>query len=277
MSPATVGVVDVSRTARRFARRADRRLQEGLQRSFERRLGVDTFGARGLSEYGIAREDRVYHVASPAVTLRRTLERLNPGPDQVLADIGSGKGQAVLVAAQLPYRRVIGVELADGLTAAARANVERARDRLTCTDVRLVTADALAWEIPEDLTVAYLYCPFLGDTFEAFVERLVESHDANPRPLHLVYAYPFEHNHLVRHDRFAVVDVNSTHWPRVPGWWDNDKTIVTYRLLEPGAPAPEPIERGYRQRKALELWSRPHDIRFELHPPDGEPIYSDAR
>jgi SAM-dependent methyltransferase len=261
-------------SARRFARRADERLQVGLQRSFERRLGVDTFGARGLSEFGIAREDRVYHVASPARTLRRTLERLGPGPGDVFADVGSGKGQAVLVAAQLPYRRVIGVELAPALTEVARENVDRARPRLTCPEVELVTSDALEWEIPDDLTVAYLYCPFLGDTFEAFVERLVESHDANPRPLHLVYAYPFEHNRLVVNDRFAVVDVNSTDWPRVPGWWDNDKTIVTYRLLEPGAPPPEPIEHGYRQRKALELWSRPHSIRFELHPPDGEPIYS---
>lgn len=267
----------IVQTGRRFARRADRRLQLGLARSFERRMGVDTVGAEGLTDYGVEGPDRVYHVASPTLTLRRALRRLGAGPSEVFADIGSGKGQAVLVAAQLPYRRVIGVELSGRMTEIARANVERTRPRLACKDIDLVTADALEWEIPDDLTVAYLFCPFLGDTFDAFVERLVESHDANPRPLHVVYAYPFEHNRLVRHDRFAVVDVNSTEWPRVPGWWDNDKTIVSYRLVEPGAPPPEPIEHGYRQRKALELWSRPHGIRFELHPPDGESIYSDAR
>jgi SAM-dependent methyltransferase len=267
----------IAQTAKDYARRAGRRLQFELSRSFERRMGVDTVGAEGLSGYGVEGPDRIYHAASPTLTLRRALRRLGAGPSEVFADIGSGKGQAVLVAAQLPYRRVIGVELAERMTEIARANVERARPRLACQDIELVTADALEWEIPDDLTVAYLYCPFLGDTFDAFVERLVKSHDANPRPLHVVYAYPFEHNRLVRHDRFAVVDVNSTEWPRVPGWWDNDKMIVSYRLLEPGAPAPEPIVRGYRQRKALELWSRPHDIRFELHPPDGEPIYSDAR
>jgi SAM-dependent methyltransferase len=267
----------VLRTARRYAKLADRRLQLELGRSFERRLGVDTFGAIGLSEYGVAGEDRVYHAASPTITLRRALERLEPGPDQVFADIGSGKGQAVLVAAHLPYGRVIGVELAEGLNAVARQNVERAKSRLTCTNIELVTADALEWEIPDDLTVAYLYCPFLGSVFDAFVERLIASHDANPRPLHLVYAYPFEHNRLARHERFVTVDVNAINWPRRPGWWLTDDAIVSYRLVEPGAPPPEPITSGYRQADALACWSGPNDIHFELHPPDGEPIYSQPR
>jgi hypothetical protein len=82
---------------------------------------------------------------------------------------------------------------------------------------------------------------------------------------------------VARHDRFVTVDVNSTNWPTRPGWWDNDKMIVTYRLVEPGAPKPEPITSGYRQATALEHWSRENDVGFELHPPDGEPIYSQPR
>ena len=261
-------------TARSYARRADRRLQFELSRSFERRLGVDTVGAEGLSDFGVEGPDRIYHAASPTITLRRALKRLDPGPGDVFADIGSGKGQALLVAAQLPYRRVIGVELAAQLTEVARQNVERVRPKLACQDVELVTADALEWEIPDDLTHVYMYCPFLGDTFDAFVDRLVESHDANPRPLHVVYAYPFEHNRLVARDRFHVVDVNSLNWPLRPGWWDNDKMIVSYRLVAEGALRPAPIAGRFRQSEALKLWSRPNHIPFELHPPDGEPIYS---
>jgi SAM-dependent methyltransferase len=262
-------------TAKSYARRADRRLQLELARSFERRLGVDTVGAEGLTDFGVEGPDRVYHAASPTITLKRALKRLEPGPGEVFADIGSGKGQAVLAAAQLPYGRVIGVELADQMTEVARRNVERVRPKLTCQNIELVTADALTWEIPGDLTLVYMYCPFLGDTFDAFIDRVVESHDANPRPMHVVYAYPFEHNRLIGRDRFHTVDVNSLNWPTRPGWWDNDKMIVSYRLLAEGESAPEPIADGYRQSDALELWSRPNGIRFELHPPDGEPIYSE--
>jgi SAM-dependent methyltransferase len=264
-------------TAKSYARRADRRLQLALQRSFERRLGVDTVGLVGLEDHGVAAPGRVYHAASPTITLRRALERLNPGPDEVFADIGSGKGQAVLVAAHLPYRRVIGVELAEDFTAVARENVERVKPRLACKDIELVTADALEWEIPDDLTVVYLYCPFLGEIFDAFLDRLIAAHDASPRRLHLVYTYPFEHNRVARHERFETVDVNTANWPRRPGWWDNDKTIVTYRLVEPGAPKPDRITSGYRQAAALEHWSGENDVGFELHPPDGPPIYSHPR
>lgn len=38
-------------------------------------------------------------------------------------DLGSGKGRMVLSAARFPFRRIIGVELSNDLTAIARRNV----------------------------------------------------------------------------------------------------------------------------------------------------------
>jgi SAM-dependent methyltransferase len=268
----------LAQSARRFARRADYRLQLELQRSFQRRLGVDTLGVRDLDDFGVAHHDRVYHATSPTSTLRRTLERIGAGPDEVFADIGSGKGQAVLVAAQLPYGRVIGVELAEELNAIARENVEHVAGRVECGDVELETMDALEWRIPDDLSVAYLYCPFVGATFDTFIERLLASHDANPRPLHIVYTFPFEHNRLIESGRVATVDVNSSHWPRRPGWWETDNVIVTYRVVPEGDSAePEQIGAGFRQAPALQFWSRPNHILFQLHPPSGESLYSQPR
>jgi SAM-dependent methyltransferase len=260
--------------ARQLARDADRRVQIGLQQLFERRYGVDTLGKEGLDERGLAAPDRIYHAASPTITLRRALERAGAGPADVLADVGSGKGHALIVAGQLPYRRIIGVELAEDWNRIAQQNVERAKPRLACQDYEFVTGDALEWEIPDDLTVVYMYCPFLGSTFDAFLERLVAAYDRHPRPLRLVYGYAFEHNRIVRHERFAVVDVNCENWPRRPGWWDGDHVIVTYKLLAPGEGPPPQNRKGYGQDEALAHWSGPNDTHFELHPPDGPPIYS---
>ncbi len=235
---------------------------------------METTGKEGLDERGLAGEDRIYHAASPTITLRRALERAGAGPADVFADIGSGKGHALLVAGQLPYRKIIGVELAEDWNRIAEENVERAKSRLACKDYEFVTADALEWPIPDDLTLVYMYCPFLGGTFEAFLDRLVAAHDAHPRPMQVVYGYPFEHNRIARHERFAVTDVNSANWPRRPGWWGSDHMIVTYKLLAPGEEPPPQNTSGYRQREALAQWSKPNDVRFELHPPDGPPIYS---
>jgi hypothetical protein len=87
----------------------------------------------------------------------------------------------------------------------ARANVEASRDRLRCRDVTLVTADVLEYELPADVTVAYLYNPFRGETFGRFVSALVETLDREPRPFRLIYSTPVEHERLMRTGRFQLL------------------------------------------------------------------------
>jgi methylase of polypeptide subunit release factors len=50
-------------------------------------------------------------------------------PSADFADLGSGKGAALIVAGGFPIKRAIGVELDDALTRVARENAERARPR----------------------------------------------------------------------------------------------------------------------------------------------------
>jgi SAM-dependent methyltransferase len=259
-------------------RAADRALQRTLQRRFERRLGLDTFRVAGLTELGLDRSDRVHYVASPATALPRVLKRLGDREYGAFADLGSGKGQALVIAARLPYRRVTGVELSAELNAIARRNLDRVQPTLRCHDFELVTGDALAWPIPCDLSVVYLYCPFIGDVFARVLERIFASYDACPRPLFVVYAYPWEHNWLVMTGRVATIDVNPAIWPTRPGWWENDHVIVTYQVVPPdGSCDATPLpRRGIGWRRAMEHWSRANGTGFEIHPPDGPPLYSRA-
>jgi hypothetical protein len=75
--------------------------------------------------------------------------------------------------------------------------VQRHDRRLRCEDVQVVTSDALSWEVPDDLTVAYLFRPFTGAIFEGMVERLIASYDRTPRRLRIVYVKPEGHDALV--------------------------------------------------------------------------------
>jgi SAM-dependent methyltransferase len=238
-------------------------------------MGVSTSGFEYLEDRGVEGGERAFYAPAQPLTTRAALKRLAPGSQDVFVDLGCGKGVAVLVAAQLRFGTVLGVEIADDWAEEARRNVERARPRLRCHDVRIDTADVLEWPVPEDLSVVYLYCPFLGQVFSDALDRLIASFDAHPRPLRIVYNYPWEHNRLLATGRVGVIDVRPARWPALPGWWMKPEVIVTYEVRpEGGEPPPALPRRGLRFADAMRRWSGPNDTRFVLQRPGEEPLRS---
>ena len=262
-----VGRVLVPRPLRRALWGATQAATQLQQAAFERWMGVSTAGHVYLEDLGLGDPDRVFYEGCQWLPLRRALRSLRPGPTDVFADLGSGKGQAVLIAGRLPFRRVIGVELADDLTQAAAQNIAAARPRLRAGSVEAVTADALTWEIPDDLSIVYLYCPFTDDIFEHAMERIFASYDAHPRALHVVYTFPWEHNRLIDSRRVVIADVLPAEWPPKPWWWRSGWVTVIYRVVGPGQGrpgVPAVRRRLLRPRRALGRWSAPNDHTFKL-------------
>lgn len=228
----------------------------------ELRYGIRTEGDVDLEDLGVAAEHRLGYEGSHWIGVRRALSRLAVTRDDVFADFGSGKGPAVLVAATFPFRRAIGVEISDDLTRSARANLERSRMHPRAGSVEFIAADVLHYEIPDDLSVVYLYNPFTGLLFARFIERLLRSLDRHPRPLRLMYNYPFEHDYLMATGRFRPIDLSHSYWPawyRRPGY-----VVLTYETLTPdGGPyAPLPGARATDER--LGPWNAAHDPGWEL-------------
>jgi SAM-dependent methyltransferase len=242
-------------------------LERGQQPVFERLLGVSTSGRVELEELGEDPTDRLHYEGCQWLPVRRALRTLSPGPDDVLADLGCGKGQALLIAGRLPFGRVVGVELADELAQEARRNLARARPSLRAGRTEVITADALEWRVPDDLTVLFLYCPFVGEVFHQSLGAVFASHDRAPRRLHVVYDYPWEHDWLMGTGRVRPVDVLPSVWPANPWWWRSGKVITVYRVVslgqgDPGRPRVR--RRWLRPPRALDHWSRPNGHRFEL-------------
>jgi SAM-dependent methyltransferase len=182
-------------------------LLEGLTRLlFERRLGIRTDGWIELAELNLPSEHRVHYQPSAWLTLPRALRRGEVAPEDVFIDFGCGMGRVVLEAA-LRYRfaRVIGVELSPQLADLARRNVERNRGRLRTSRVEIVTADVLAYPIPDDVTVAFFYNPFLGPIFAHVVRGLLASVDRAPRRLRIIYNNPYEEAQLLATGRIRRV------------------------------------------------------------------------
>jgi hypothetical protein len=97
------------------------------------------------------------------------------------------------------------------------------RRRLACQDVELVNSDVLEYELPDDVTVVFMFNPFGGAIFEAVMAKIVASLDRAPRPLRLVYGNPVEEHRvlatgrarLVREHRTTHSDVTAEHAGRI--------------------------------------------------------------
>jgi SAM-dependent methyltransferase len=162
-------------------------------------------GVARLAEFGLAHPDRVDHIPSFWWTLDRILPADEVRPDDVFLDLGSGMGRTVLAAATTySFRRVTGVEISPELHKIALENVDRNHARLR-SPVELVNADVLDYSIPDDVTVVYLYNPFLGDIFQHVLDALEASVDRNPRELRIVYLAPHEEQRLLASNRVTLV------------------------------------------------------------------------
>lgn len=148
----------------RWLRPAYRMLRRALELVRDRLLRVETAGHARLEDLGLGNPDRADYEPSGWLDLGRVLRRLEIGRDDVFVDLGCGKGRVMLLAARYPFRRVIGVEISEDLSATARRNVAARRARLRCPAVEVITADALDYRIPDDATVVYIFNAFRGPT-----------------------------------------------------------------------------------------------------------------
>jgi precorrin-6B methylase 2 len=241
-----------------------RSVRRAGERWFELRYGIETSGFSYHDEDDPARCDDVWYHPSEWFGLRRALRRLRPTGSDTLVDMGAGRGRAVLVAATMPFGRVIGVEMDEGWAQIAREALERNRRRLKCQNVEVVAANVLQFDVPDETTIVYLYCPFVGDVFQRFAERMLDFVDRVQRPVRMVYNYPFEHNRLIALQRFDVVDVCPANWPardlRRP------EVAVTY-LIQPRSSAVETASSavaGAALEGAASCWRGPYDPGFVL-------------
>ena len=201
----------------------------GLNRALDRHYGIRTLGEVQLADLGLDSTDRLHYKPTEWRTLSRALPAREVGEHDVFIDIGSGLGRVVFQAARYPFRRVLGVELSEELNRVAGHNIEANRARLRCQDITLVTADAVGYEIPDDVTVAFFANPFRGPVFAAVIQHLLESVDRRPRRLRLVYRNPEEHAYLMSTGRFRLVR-------QLRGWrpgaaWSRSNATWLYEVM----------------------------------------------
>jgi hypothetical protein len=114
--------------------------------------------------------------------------------EYVFIDIGSGKGRALLMASDFPFRRILGIELLPELHGIAQENIRRLNGSRKCRAVESLCVDAREFVFPAEPTVLYLFNPLAERGLRRFVGNLEKSLCEDPRPVFLLY-----HNPLLEH------------------------------------------------------------------------------
>lgn len=186
-------------------------------------FGVDTTWARlplGVRLRELFTE-RLYQPTDPT-EFREVLSQIPADFSRfVFIDLGSGKGRALLLAAEYPFWEIVGVEVQPELHRIAQQNVERADGSARkCKRISSLCMDARDFEFPEEPVLLYLFNPFPDYVLEKVLGNLENSLDANPRPAYVIYNTPWE-QHVFQKANF-LEKIRETHQFQIYSYKDRN-------------------------------------------------------
>jgi len=210
------GVRHSLRSIRSFLRTELRKYREA---AFDRRYGTETHQRLDLKELPSltgklpqALAEWSYE-AVDGPRFRKLLSKVPASPERLnFIDVGSGKGRAVMLAAQYPFRRVIGVEFAAELYELARKNAAIFATQVSpLAPMEFVLADFLGYTPPAHDAIFFLKNPFPHHVARHVIARIHELAQAHMREAYVVYTEPPEPTARMMAERFAVVERRRAH------------------------------------------------------------------
>ena len=179
---------------------------------FDAKYGTDTAGIREIGTLDIVHSPSaryaIRYEPSSAQLVRSELDKLALDVKGfTFIDFGSGKGRVLLVAATLPFKEVIGIELSRELHEAALENIARLPpDVIRTASIRSIHADAASFELPKSDLVCYFYNPFGPPVLMAVAQRLVAHCEHLGFRAIVIYVDPTHREIFEATERFVILD-----------------------------------------------------------------------
>jgi hypothetical protein len=108
-------------------------------------------------------------------------------------DFGSGKGRALLMASEFPFKKIVGIEFSPQLNAIAQQNIVRySSPTQQCRQIETVQMDFAQYFLPPEPLVLFFYDPCEARVLEQVLANLRASWQKTPRPIYLIYVAPAE-------------------------------------------------------------------------------------
>ncbi|MCR4347473.1 MAG: class I SAM-dependent methyltransferase [Sulfuricaulis sp.] len=164
--------------------------------SFDRRYGTDTQGITDdMTELGVFTEHRLNAFGYEGIQIpvfQKMLRELKLDPSEyAFVDFGSGKGRALMMAAEYGFARTYGVEFSPVLHEIAQKNIAifGQRNPRACP-IELRLQDAMEFSIPDENLVCFFYNPFDDKVMRQVVGNIADSYARHPRKLAVAYRNP---------------------------------------------------------------------------------------
>lgn len=175
-------------------------------KAFDKKHNVETWREVRLHELEIDSpnvEHGVFYAGTDPKSFRSILDRLQINyEDFAFVDLGSGKGRALLMAAERPFKKIIGVEFAPELNRIAQKNIlDYKNPARKCLRIEAVCQDAALFNPPEEPTVFYVFNAFHAPIIVKVLENIERSFNQKPREIYFIYANP-AHNEALRETAF---------------------------------------------------------------------------
>jgi SAM-dependent methyltransferase len=167
-----------------------------LEKEFDVRYDTETSGIiDGAVALNVASEHGLNATGYQGIQIpvfRRILRDLPIDPaGYAFMDFGSGKGRALMMAAEHGFKRVIGIEFSTKLHNTAQRNIENFRMRSpSASEIVLECGDAAVAEIPQENLVCFLYNPFDCKVMRKVLTNFEEAHRRNKLHMVIVYRNP---------------------------------------------------------------------------------------
>jgi SAM-dependent methyltransferase len=186
-----------------------RRIYNGWARRhpFDAAHGIETSGSVSAIECApnaaMAAQIISYGGSQPSIA-RAGIASLPDHHQYSFVDLGCGKGRALIVASEFPFRRLVGVEISPDLAEVARRNaaVVALRDSGR-TPIEIVEGDATAVFPPTERVVYFMYHPFGRVLVGALVDNIERQLADGLRHAFLVYYNPVHGEVLDRSPHFS--------------------------------------------------------------------------
>lgn len=128
-------------------------------------------------------------------------------------DLGCGKGRALFLAAQFPFPRLVGVELATDLCEIAWTNIATNPD--WASRISVLNEDATTFKYPEGLLLVYFFHPFLAPVLRRVLANLERQLRRSPRETYVLYARNPHYTEVLK--RFPFLrEIRETSYPYSP-------------------------------------------------------------
>jgi SAM-dependent methyltransferase len=182
---------------------------------FDQEFGTDTGGYIGGGRLATGSRNDLhnasYHGMAPSriragLARWRQLELEAGWESYSFVDLGSGKGRAVFIASEHPFRQVIGVELNPGLAEIAAANLRlwQSLGRAICP-VHLIAGDVTEFVFPAGRCALYMYNPFAAPVMEEVVRNIEVQFAGRPGHLDVLYFNPVVRSLFDEHPGFQLL------------------------------------------------------------------------